>query len=340
MKIARRTLLQLAGAFSGLAGIRILGVDGALANEEWRQGSSLFGELKYKAGFKHFDYVNPNAPKGGRVRMYGIGSFDSLNPFTFKGSAAGLVGFSFESLMIRSLDEPSSEYGLVAEAVKHPEDFSRVSFRLREAARFHDGSPVTPDDVIWSMEALKQAHPRYAFYYQNITKAEQTGDREVTFLFSQTGNRELPQITGQLPVLPKVWWTGKTADGAPRDIKATTFEPPLGTGPYTVTDVKPGKSITIRRIEDYWGADLPVQTGRHNFDEITMTYYRDQTVAFEAFKGGIPPGVQVVHACGVPGCVNPAHLRLRQALPQPRHDVTPPRPQVAEESRDLESSAF
>ena len=286
MQISRRSLLQIAAAFGSLSGFKLLGINQASADHsEWHHGLSLFGDVKYPPDFKHFDYVNADAPKGGRARLYGIGSFDSLNPFTFKGSVGGLVGSTFDTLMTGSLDEPSSEYGLVVEAAKYPADFSHAVFRLNANARFHDGSPVSVDDVIWSMESIKQSHPQYAFYYKNITRSEQVGDNEVMFTFSETGNRELPHITGQLPVLSKAWWTGTTADGTRRDIAGTTLEPPLGSGAYKVSDVQPARSITVKRVENYWGKDLPVNVGRNNFDELTITYFRDQTVAFEAFKG-------------------------------------------------------
>jgi microcin C transport system substrate-binding protein len=245
----------------------------------------LFNSLKYPADFPHFTYVNPQAPKGGRVRLGGSGSFDSLNPYTFKGSAAGLVGLTNDTLMTGAMDEASTEYGLVADAVKHPDDYAFVTYRLRPEARFHDGEPMKPEDVIWSMEALKGAHPQYAFYYKDVTRAEQTGEREVTFTFAVKGNRELPQIVGQLYVLPKHWWTGTDAQGRQRSIEQTTMEPPLGSGPYRVSDVKPGASITVKRVADYWGKDLPVNIGANNFDEITVVYFSDETVMLEAFKG-------------------------------------------------------
>ncbi len=285
MKLSRRNVVHLLTALGLAPGFKLIGVSAASAGDEWRHGTSLFGQLKYPADFKHFDYVKPDAPKGGRVRMYGIGTFDSLNPFTFKGNAAGLVGRAFESLMASSLDEPSSEYGLIAEAVRHPDDFSSVSFRLNPKARFNDGTPVTVEDVIWSLTAVKQAHPQYAFYYKNVIKGEQTGEREMRFEFSESGNRELPHIVGQLPVLSKAWWTGKDAKGEDRNIQSTTLERPVGTSAYEVSEVKTGDSITIKRVEDYWGKDLPVAVGRDNFDEITMIYFRDQSVAHEAFKG-------------------------------------------------------
>jgi microcin C transport system substrate-binding protein len=281
--IDRRTLLQLTAA-TGV--IHVLPPTPARAAEpEWRHGLSLFGELKYPAGFERFDYVNPDAPKGGRARLFALGSFDSLNPFTFKGSAAGIVGQTFDTLMDASLDEAGSEYGLIAEVVKKPDDFSWVTYRINGAARFHDGSPITPEDVIWSLKALKAAHPFYNSYYANVTAAEQTADNEVTFRFSEAGNRELPQIVGQIPVLSKAWWTGKNDKGETRDINNTTLEVPLGNGAYRITEVKPGKSVTIERVKDYWAADLPVNRGKNNFDEIFVIYYRDNTIAMEGFKG-------------------------------------------------------
>ena len=286
MKLSRRMLLQLMSAVGGSAGFNFFGISAASANDaEWQHGLSLFGALKYPADFKHFDYVNPKAPKGGKVRLSSTGSFDSLNPYSFKGQRSSLIFWTQESLMTSSSDEASTEYGLIAEAARHPEDWSWVEFRLRQEARFHDGSPVTPEDVIWSLEALKKSHPQYAFYYKNVVKAEQTGDHQVLMQFSEKGNRELPHITGQLPVLSKNWWTGKKPDGTQRDIQATTLEAPLGSGPYKVLQVKPGESITVKRIDDYWGKDLPVQVGQNNFDEIEQIYFRDTTVAFEAFKG-------------------------------------------------------
>ena len=226
--IDRRTLLQLTAA-AGAAGLPFSMQDNALAQaNEWRHGLSLFGDLKYPAGFEKFDYVNVDAPKGGRARLFSVGTFDSLNPYTFKGNATGLVGLTIDNLMTTSLDEASSEYGLIAESVKMPEDFSSVTFKLRAEARFHDGSPVRPEDVIWSMVELKKSHPRYNFYYKNVVSGEKTGDQEVTFKFSESGNRELPQIVGQLPVLSKTWWTGKNDKGETRSLNETTLEAPLG----------------------------------------------------------------------------------------------------------------
>ncbi len=219
------------------------------------------------------------------MRFGVVGSFDSLNPYSFKGETGPAA--TNETLLVSALDEPSTEYGLVASAVWHPEDRAQVVYRLRPEARFHDGKAMTPDDVIWSMEALREAHPFYNSYYKNITKVEQTGDHEVGFIFNGSGNRELPLITGQLPVLPKHWWTGKNANGKQRDIKETTLEVPLSSGAYKAADVKTGVSVKLRRVDDYWGKDLPVNVGQNNFDEIEYVYFRDADVAFEALKGDL-----------------------------------------------------
>jgi microcin C transport system substrate-binding protein len=257
---------------------------GGAAAEEWRHGTSLFGDLKYPAGFTHFDYANPDAPKGGVFRQSAIGTFDTLNPFNIKGAPAAGSGLIYESLMTNALDEPSSEYGLIAESMKYPDDFSSVTFKLNPEARWHDGEPITVEDVIWSLETLKKSHPLYNAYYRNVVGAEKTGEREVTFKFDQTGNRELPQITGQLFVLPKHYWEGTDAKGNPRDFSASTLEPPLTSGPYRIKDVQPGRSISYERVPDYWGADLAVNAGHNNFDEIRFEYFRDMTIALEAFK--------------------------------------------------------
>jgi microcin C transport system substrate-binding protein len=247
---------------------------------------SLIGTPKYPADFQQFDYVNPEAPKGGLVRMADIGSFDSVNPVLYKGEAAAGLGLVYESLMSDSLEEPSTSYGLIAEWASYPPDFSSVTFKLRDEARWHDGTPITPDDVVYSLEVNKAANPRMALYYKNVSRAEATGANEVTFTFDVKGNRELPMIMGQLTILPKHYWTGKDANGNQRDPLKTTLEPPLGSGPYRIRQVTPGRTITYERVPDYWGKDLPVSRGQWNFDEIRFDYYRDETVAFESFKAG------------------------------------------------------
>ena len=245
---------------------------------------SLIETPKYPPDFTHFDYVNPDAPKGGTVRMAALGSFDSLNPVLFRGESATGLGLIYESLMADSIQEPSTSYGRIAEWVSHPDDFSSVTFKLRDAARWHDGKPITVEDVIFSLEMTKKANPRWAFYYKNVVKAEKTGERQVTFTFDVKDNRELPLIMGQLTVLPKHYWTGTGANGEKRDLLKTTLEPPIGSGPYRIKEVKAGRTIVYERVEDHWGADLPVNRGQYNFDQVQFEYYRDSTVALEAFK--------------------------------------------------------
>jgi microcin C transport system substrate-binding protein len=259
----------------------------AAQEARWRHGAGLLEEPKYPADFRQFDYVNPNAPKGGLVRLGAQGTFDSFNIVVagVKGSPEQGLGLIYETLTTSSFDEPSTSYGLLAEAFSYPDDYASVTFRLRPQARWHDGQPVTVEDVIFSFETLKANSPTYAFYYANVTKAETVGEREVRFTFNQTGNRELPQIMGQLIVLPKHWWEGTAPDGRRRDVTQTTLEPPLASGPYRVKSFEAGRNATYERVKDYWGAALNVNVGQNNFDEIRYEYYRDATVLLEAFKG-------------------------------------------------------
>jgi microcin C transport system substrate-binding protein len=243
-------------------------------------GLSTFGDLKYGADFAHFDYVNPDAPKGGTARYATIGTFDTLNPFQLKGNKAAGVGLTFDTLLVPSDDEPDSSYGLVAESVEIPKERNWAQFNLRKEARFHDGTPMTPEDVIWTLETLKEhGDPHYRIYYGDVTKAEKVGERSVRFIFRNGENRELPLILGQLPVLSKKYWEG-------RDFEKTTLEAPLGSGAYKVETVNPGRDISVRRVADYWGKDLPVNRGRDNFDLVRYDYYRDRQIALEAFKAG------------------------------------------------------
>jgi microcin C transport system substrate-binding protein len=259
----------------------------AAQEARWRHGAGLLEEPKYPEGFKHFDYVNPGAPKGGLVRLGAQGTFDSFNIVVagVKGSPEQGLGLIYETLTTSSLDEPSTAYGLLAEAFSYPEDYSSVTFRLRPEARWHDGKPVTAEDVVFSFEVLKANSPTYAFYYANVTKAEQVGEREIRFTFNQAGNRELPQIMGQLLVLPKHWWEGTAPDGRKRDVTQTTLEPPLGSGPYRLKSFEAGRNASYERLKDYWGGAVNVNVGQNNFDEIRYEYYRDATVLLEAFKG-------------------------------------------------------
>jgi microcin C transport system substrate-binding protein len=252
----------------------------------WRHGLSLFGDPKYPPGFKQFDYVNAAAPKGGLVREVAIGTFDSFNTVVagVKGTTAAAIDLIYDTLLTSALDEVSTEYGLLAEAMSYPDDFSSATYRLRAEAKWHDGKPVTADDVIFSFNAFKKYNPRYGAYYRHVVKLESTGEREVTFTFDAPGNRELPQIVGQIAVLPKHWWEGTDKAGNKRDISATTLEPPLGSGAYRIKDFTPGRNISYERVKDYWGKDLNVNIGRDNFDELRFEYFRDTTVALEAFK--------------------------------------------------------
>ncbi len=245
-----------------------------------QHGLALHGAPKNPKTFKHFDYADPDAPKGGELRMAAIGTYDTLNPFTLKGISAVGAGLVFETLMASSLDEPFSQYGWVAETVTMAPDRSWVSYTLRPEARFHDGKPITPADVVFSFETLRdKGHPSYRSYYKDVVKAEKTGPREVKFTFKRAGNTELPLIMGQLPVLPKHYWEGK-------DFTATTLEPPLGSGPYKIENFSQGRSVVYGRMNDWWAKDLPVNKGRYNFDLMRYDYYRDVTVALEAFFAG------------------------------------------------------
>jgi microcin C transport system substrate-binding protein len=288
MRLSRRSLLHtgiLAAAAPALG--RLAPAARAQEALQWRHGLALLDEPKYPPDFKHFDYVNPSAPKGGAIRMFGGRTFDNLNPVVaaVKGAIAAGTGLTFQALMTEAFDEVSTMYGLLAEAAAHPPDFSSVTYRLRREARWHDGKPVTVDDVIFSFEAGKKYNPRLGAYYRHVQKAAQTGEREVTFTFDSAGNRELPQIVGQLEVLPRHWWEGTDAAGKKRDVGATTLEPPLGSGPYRIKEFTAGRSITYERVKDYWGKDLNVAIGTNNFDEIRFECFRDTTVALEAFKG-------------------------------------------------------
>ncbi len=241
---------------------------------------AMHGEPKYPAGFTHFDYVNPDAPKGGTIRLGVRGTFDSFNPNIPKGNAAAGLGYLTESLMVQSADEPFIQYGLIAETVEWPEDRSWVTFTLRPEARWHDGEPITVEDVIWSFDTLKEkGAPFYRFYYGSIARAEKVGERRVKFTFSETGNRELPLIIGELSILPKHYWEG-------RDFEKTTLEPPLGSGPYRIARFEAGRFLEFERVEDYWGGDLPVNRGAYNFDRIRYDYFRDDVIIREALKSG------------------------------------------------------
>jgi microcin C transport system substrate-binding protein len=241
---------------------------------------SLVGEPRLPVGFTHFPFVNPNAPRGGEVTLAAIGTFDSFNPFILRGTAAGAVGQIWDPLMRGSADEPSTEYAHLAERVEVAPDGTWVAFTLRAAARWHDGRPITAGDVAWTFETLRtHGRPFYRAYWGDVTAVEPDGERRVVFRFRNGENRELPQILGQLTVLPRHWFEG-------RDFTRPLTEPPLGSSAYRIEGFEMGRSVTLRRVPGWWGEDIPTQRGMDNFDVIRTVYFRDPTVAFEAFKAG------------------------------------------------------
>ena len=241
---------------------------------------SLYGDLKYGPDFTHFDYVNPDAPKGGTLRDSATGSFDSLNPFILKGTPAVGLGMMYDTLLVGSLDEPFSEYGLVAQKVEVPKDRSYVTFFINPKARFQDDTPITADDVIFSFNTLiEKGSPLYRQYYASVDHVEKLDDLTVKFVFKPGDNLELPLILGQVQVLPKHYWKD-------RDFSKTTFEPPVGSGPYKIKDFEPGRHITYERVKNYWAKDLPSVKGMYNFDTIRYDYYRDLDVERQAFFAG------------------------------------------------------
>lgn len=258
----------------------------AAAGERRQHALSLIESPKFPPGFTAFDWVNPDAPKGGKARLRALGTFDTLNRYAPKGSPANGLSLINATLLSPSMDEASSEYGLVAEWVSHPADFSSATFGLRPEARFSDGQPITPEDVVFTLEALKKANPRQALYYKNVVKAEKAGDREVRFIFDAPGNRELPLIVGGLPVLPRHFWTGKDDKGEPRDLARGSMEAPVGAGPYRIASFESGRHVVYERVKDWWASDLPVARGQWNFDTVSHIYYRDRLPAFEGFKAG------------------------------------------------------
>ena len=247
-----------------------------------RHAIAMHGEPLYPEDFDHFSYVNPDAPKGGAIVYGATGSFDSLNPFIVRGtSALGLREHVFESLLARGYDEPFTLYGLLAESVEVADDRRWAAFTLNPAARFSDGKPVTVDDVIYSLETLRdKGRPNYKTYYSKVERMERIGERSIKFVFSPDGDREIPLIIGLMPIVPKHIYEE-------RDFNAAGFAMPIGSGPYFVDKVKPGDSITYRRDPNYWGAALPVNIGQNNIGRVTYEYFRDSNASFEAFKTGI-----------------------------------------------------
>ena len=265
---------------SSLHPVRAAEATGAGGSQKILKALSLYGDVKYKPDFDHFDYVNPKAPKGGLVRMAGIGTFDSLNPFILKGNPANNIGMTFDTLTVQSEDEPYTLYGLVAEGFEFAADRSFIIYHLRPEAKFADGSPVTAADVVFSFNILRQqGRPIYASYWADISKIEAVTPAQVKFYLANKNNRELPLVVGSLPILSQKWFESHKFD-------ETSLTPMLGSGPYRVAAVDPGRAITYERRADYWGRDLAVNRGRHNFDKLRIDYFRDDTVALEALKSG------------------------------------------------------
>ena len=276
-----RPSIRAAALFLALAASCLTSVNPAAA-DAGAHALSMHGTPKYAAGFTHFDYADPNAPKGGRVVLGQTGSFDTLNPLIIRGEpVAGIREWVYETLMARGLDEPFTMYGLIAKTIEVPEDRASVTFHLDPAARFSDGAAVTADDVIFSMETLRaRGRPNHRNSYKKVVRTERLSDLAVKFVFDDSGDREMPLIMASMPVLPKHLLT-------PENFERTTLVPIIGSGPYTIAAVDAGRSITYRRNPDYWGRDLPVNKGRFNFDEIRYEYFRDISVQFEAFKSGV-----------------------------------------------------
>ncbi|MBW7469961.1 extracellular solute-binding protein [Marinobacter sp. M216] len=260
----------------------VMGSEHASDSPEPQHGIAMHGEPKYPSGFPHFDYVNPEAPKGGALKMAVVANgFDSFNPFDIRGvAAAGISTYLYDTLLVSSDDEPFSAYGLIAESLETPKDRSYVTFNLRENARFHDGEPITAEDVKFSFEILtSKGHPFFRNYYADVAKVTVESPQRIRFDFRPTMNRELPLILGQMPILPAHYWQS-------REFGDNGLTPPLGSGPYRIGDFEAGRSIIYERVDDYWAKDLGVRKGRFNFDQIRYDYYTDDTVALEAFKAG------------------------------------------------------
>lgn len=283
----RSTLYSLLATLA--AGIFSLAVHAADAEKPADAGAqkiiksyafSMYTDVKYPQDFKHFDYASPKAIKGGTFRDFSLGTFDSLNPFITKGTPATDLALTYDSLLTSAADEPSTYYGLVAETIEYPEDRSWVIFHINPKAKFHDGSPITAEDVAFSFKTLvEKGAPSYAFYYADVEKAEALDARRVKFTFKNSENRELILICGQLPVLSVKYWKDK-------DFEKSALEIPLTSGPYRIASFDAGRSITYARVPDYWAKDLPVNVGHYNFDIYQVDYYRDDTVALEALKAG------------------------------------------------------
>ena len=271
----RRMVQWLGGAFALL-----LGLTQFSQAQTSTHGLALVGTPALPADFPYFPYVNPDAPKGGTVVTAAIGSFDSFNPFILRGTPAAAAGRVFETMLVTSADEPATGYCHLCRSVEVAPDHLSVAFNLRPDARFQDGHPLTSEDVVWTFETLlKDGRPNFRQYYSDVASVAAEGPQRVVYRFKTAENRELPQIVGEMPVLPKHWWAG-------RDFTKPLTEAPLGSGPYRIASFEMGRTVTLERVKDYWGARLPTARGLNHFDVIRTEYYRDSTVALEAFKAG------------------------------------------------------
>lgn len=260
----------------------VIGVSlqGLAASDSWQHALILFGEAKYSANFRHFDYVNPNAPAGGKAKMASPSSFDSVNAFIMKGVKAPGLTMIYDSLMVASLDEPQAYYPLIASRFRMGDNKRWIEFEINPNARWHDGKPITPEDVIWTLETLKtKAAPVYKITYQPLEKAIQTAKNRVRIEFSEGAHREVPILAASMTILPKHYY--ETVE-----FEKTTLTPPLGSGPYKISAVDVGRSIRYERVDDYWGKRLPTRIGQHNIATLNYDVYRDSTVQLEALKAG------------------------------------------------------
>ncbi len=277
----RTGFLMLATAFAALQPMAVL------AQEQiWRHAISVLEAPKLPADFKQLPYVNADAPKQGELRMSANGTYDNFNPLVDKGNPAVSLGLLYDTLLSASEDEIGVSYGLLAEALTYPDDRSSVTFRLRTQAKWADGQPVVPEDVVFSFNSAKANSTTLANYYRHVVAAEKTGEREVTFRFDEKNNKELAKIVGDFPILPKHWYEGKDAQGNARDISQGSLEPPLGSGPYKIGAFQAGSTIRYELRDDYWGKDLPINIGQNNFKVISYTYFTDYDVELEAFRAG------------------------------------------------------
>ena len=241
---------------------------------------AMHGEPKYPDSFQYVDYANPDAPKGGKIILSSTGSYDSFNPFILKGTAAAGIGNLYETLTTGSSDEAFTEYGLIAKTIEWPDDRSWVAFTIREEAVWHDGKKISPEDVIWTFNTLmEKGHPFYKYYYGDVVEVIQENDNKVRFNFKGNTNLELPLIVGQLPVLPKHYWTNK-------NFEETSMDIPIGSGPYKIKNFDAGRTITYELDSDYWGKNIPIKKGTENFGVIQYEYYKDRSIEREAFKSG------------------------------------------------------